>query len=166
MGTFYFILFFVTVVVFYAYCNMGLKRDFVICVEAGDSEEANPCELRRESYYTAHRIIRDKGGRIVNTSDTIRIKVSGNCMRPFGIVSGDELLVRKIRKDTNLDGIIHQNDILLIYLSDKKMYKIRAFDQIEGGALKTFRFLDNGDRRDSRKLHSRESIIGKVEYKI
>ena len=166
MGTFYFILVFTSVVAFYAYCNMGLKRDFVICVEAGDSEEANPCELRKASYYAAHRIIRDKGGRIVNTSDTIRIKVSGNCMRPFGIVSGDELLVRKIGKDINLDGKISKNDILLIYLSDKKMYKIRAFDHFEGSALQTFRFLDNGNKKDSRKLHSRESIIGKVEFKI
>ena len=87
-------------------------------------------------------------------------------MRPFGIVSGDELLVRKIGKDINLDGKISKNDILLIYLSDKKMYKIRAFDHFEGSALQTFRFLDNGNKKDSRKLHSRESIIGKVEFKI
>lgn len=166
MGTFYFIIVFVIVVAFYAYCNMGLKRDYVICVEAGDSEEANPQELNNASYYVPHRIIRDKNGRIINTSNMLRIKVSGNCMRPYGIESGDELLVKKIGKDECLDNVIQQNDILLIYLSDKRMYKIRAFDRFEEGSLKTFRFLDNCERKDSRKLHTRESVVGKVEYKI
>ena len=166
MGTFYFIIVFIAVLAFYAYANMKLKRDYVICVEAGDSEEANPQELRNASHYTPHRIIRDKNGRIVNTSKMLRIKVSGNCMKPYGIESGDELLVKKISKDKVLDDYIQQNDILLIYLSDKRMYKIRAFDRFENGSLKTYRFLDNGERKDSRKLHSRESVVGVVEYKI
>lgn len=63
MGTFYFIIVFIAVLAFYAYANMELKRDYVICV--------------------------------------------------------------------------------------------------------TYRFLDNnGDRKDSRKLHSRESVVGVVEYKL
>ncbi len=152
------------VLAFYAYCNIKLNSDYVICAEAGDSKTANPKELERASHYTTHKIIRDEDGNVVNSSNMIRIKVNGNCMRPYGINFGDELLVRKIGKDENLDSIIQKEDILLIYLFDKKMYKIRAFDHFEHGSLKTYRFLDNGEKKDSRNLHQRESIIGKVEY--
>jgi len=169
MGSVYFILVFVCVVSFYAYCNLSLKRDYIQCVEAGNSNEANYEEQKELSYYAPHRMIKDDNGRMIDAQNMMQVKVNGDCMAPIGINSGDILLVKKIDKNEDIDKVITKGDVLLIYLSDKRIYKLRAFDSYEDSeksVLKTYRYDDNKIRKDSSKSHNRKNIIGVVEYNL
>ena len=75
-------------------------------------------------------------------------------------------MVKKINEKESICNQIKKGDILLIYLSDNDIYKIRVFDRYEGEDLVTYRYDDNGRRQDSSRNHKESSIIGIVKYRL
>lgn len=167
MGTINFILLSLLIIGIYVFCNLILNRDRVLSVEAGDTGNVNPVELRKKSFYAPHRVFKDADGNVINTFDMIIVKVCGDCMCPRNIPNGSELLVKKIHSANSAHDIIKKDNILLIHLKDKDLYKIRIFDDFNGNnELKTYRFNKNGEKVDSSRPHRIEDVIGIVKYKV
>lgn len=165
MATFYYIVTFVLVLSFYAYCNLKLRKDYVMGVEAGTTKGVTADDLKRASFYIRHKVVKDRQGDVIPSDSIIRIVVEGNCMRPLNINNGDRMIVIKIDKKRRFEDQINKNDVLLIHLKDKGINKIRAFEEFEGQNLKTFWYEDNGDIHRSSRVHTRESVLGVVKYK-
>lgn len=141
------------------------KKDRVMEVEAGPVAGSSDCAFHTKT--EPSRLVRLKDGRYVNTRDYIRIIVKGNCMRPRNIQDGEEWLVERINKWKPLDRQIKQRDVLLIYLADKNLYKIREFKDFNGnGLLNTFYYEENGTEHASSHPHTPESVRGVVRYAI
>ena len=166
MSTFYFIIFFIVALAFYAYCNLKLRKDYVMGVEAGTTKGVSAEELKRISFSTKHKIVKDRKGNIIDPDSIIRIYVDGNCMKPLNINNGDQLIAIRIDKSRALKTQIKENDVLLIHLKDSGINKIRAFEKFDGDELKTFWYEENGNKHPSSKNHSPESILGIVKYKV
>lgn len=167
METFYFILLFIAVFCLYAYSSLRLRKDKVIAVEAGTIDGVCSEVLKQSSYYVKHKIIKDNKGNILDPDNIIRIVIRGNCMKPLNINTGDEMIAVKIDKNKSLSEQISKNDVLLIYLEDKRIHKIRAFEDFNTeNELKTFWFEDNGQKHYSSRPHSSNSVLGVVRYRV
>ncbi len=154
-------------VAMYAYFNIvSGKQEFVQCVEAGPAMATDAKRLKELSFYDKHRIVLNADGQKVDTSGMMRIVVKGNCMKPKHIESGAQLLVKKINRKDSIRNQIKQGDILLIHLTDNDIYKIRIFDRYDGGDLATYRYDDNGERKNSTRNHKESSIVGIVKYRL
>lgn len=166
---------FAIVIALYAYLNVRIRqegqlnsqiRDYVMCVEAGDTDCITAEDLKESSYYIKHQPIRDYSGHIINDPNTIRIKTKGDCMVPIGINNGDELLVHLIDRDKPLAKQIEHGDVLLIHIQDNGINKIRIFDTYDDkGNLLTYRYKDNV-RKNSSRPHSVDSVVGVVRYQL
>ena len=175
MSVIIFTVVFVSIIALYAYLNVQIRqtenqhsqdRDFVMCVEAGDTDNVTAEDLEKESYFIKHQTIRDYSGRVINDTNTIRIKTRGDCMVPIGINNGDELLVRRIDEKKPLSDQITQGDVLFIHIKDNGINKIRIFDSFDNeGMLHTYRYKDN-TRKDSSRPHSPNSVVGVVRYQL
>ena len=167
MEAVYFLLILVVVIVAYAYCNKVIgKKEYVMCVEAGPVGEADAQFLKSHSFYDWHRTVRGTDGKVLDTSGMLRVVVEGGCMEPRGIMSGDQLLVRRIDPRKDLREQIKHNDILLIYLEDTGISKIRIFDCYnDDDTLVTYRY-EGRERRDSSRPQSMKSVVGVVKYKV
>lgn len=152
----------------YAYVNICVgKREYVQCVDAGPTEGITAEMLKEKSFYDENRIVRDQNNKIVDTHKMIRVIVQGRCMEPKGIYTNDQLLVKKIDRNKPLEEQIKEDDILLIYLADNGIHKIRIFEGYEkDGRLKTYHYTDDGNKRKSKYPHKRNSVLGKVVYKV
>lgn len=140
------------------------RKDTVLGVEAGPLPGGD-CALPEKK--EGSKVIRLTDGRYINTRDYIRIMVYGGCMRPRNILNGEEWLVEPIDKRKPLREQIKERDVLLIYLSDKNLYKIREFKDFNGnGLLNTFYYEENGTEHASSHPHTPESVRGVVRYAI
>ena len=142
--------------------------DTVIETKAGKIDD---CEMVSSSNLVKKKpcLIKLNNGSYINSHDFIRIIISGDCMVPRKILSGEEWLVKPIKKGTQIVEQISPHDILLIYLRDKNVYKIREFKQINANAplmLDTFYYNSDGTIHPSSKPHSVNSVIGVVKYSI
>lgn len=150
-------------------CQKKYKENivFVQCVEAGCLKEASSEELRKKSYWSKKCFFRDGEGNVIDTRDMIQVITNGICMVPRGISDGDRLLVQRINPEKPLETQIKHDDMLLIYLKDKDITKIRIFDEYNPEReLLTYRYTKEGKRHDSSLPHRRESIVGIVRYNI
>lgn len=167
METFYFFIIMFCAIAVYAFFNMvSGKQEFVQCVEAGPTLTTDAKRLRELSFYDRHRTIQMPDGKEIDTSGMIRIVVKGNCMKPKHIESGAQLLVKKINPKDHIRNQIKTGDILLIHLTDNDIYKIRIFDRYKGEDLVTYRYDDDGKRKDSTRDHKESSIVGVVKYRL
>lgn len=166
METFYFILAFIVSLVFYALCNIKLKRELVIIGDALSIKDFSAIELKEMSFYKKRKVVKDEMGKILNPSSLVRLVVAGNSLSSFNLCTGNEIIVKKINKKLALEDQIKENDILLIQI-ERGVYKLRAFDKFEGDNLCTFcnREISNEKRR-SYFFYSRDSICGIVTYKL
>ena len=167
METVYFLLIMLLVIVLYAYTNVCVGgREYIQCVDAGPTKDVTAEFLKEKSFYDERKIVRDQNDKIVDTHNMMRIVVQGDCMKPKGIFSGDQLLVEKIDRKKTFEEQIKKGNIVLIYLADKGIYKIRIFeDYEEDGSLKTYHYIEN-KRRNSKYPHKRNCVLGKVVYKV
>lgn len=165
METFYFIIVFVLIIAFYAFCNLKLRKEYVMGVEAGTTKGVTADELKRASYSIKRRIVKDRQGNIIPSETMIRVVVEGNCMKPLRINSGDEMIAIKIDKSRTLKEQIKKNDVLLIYLRDNGIHKLRAFERFEGRNLQTFWYEEDGTKHPSSKVHTPESVLGVIRYR-
>lgn len=140
------------------------RKDTVLGVEAGPLPGGD-CALPEKK--EGSKVIRLTDGRYINTRDYIRIMVYGGCMRPRNILNGEEWLVEPIDKRKPLREQIKERDVLLIYVADKNLYKIREFEGFnEDDSLATFYYEDNGAKHPSSKPHTCKSVCGVVRYAI
>ncbi len=165
MGTFYFILAVILVLALYAYSSIK-GRDVVRAVEAGPVDKYDANLIRRRSFVSSPVKLCDEKGNPLSTKGMIRVIVCGNCMKPKGISDNTQLLVEKMPQ-ASLKSRLHQGDIVMIHLKDKKLDKIRIFDRFdEKNQLVTYRYDDAGKRVDSSRPHLLNSVVGVVRYKI
>lgn len=140
-------------------------KEKVIVAEAGKLSEMqadyvpfvymNPIQLRAAD------------NTILDTTNLIRVLVHGCCMVPVGIMDGNQLFVEKINKNKAFSLQVKHDDIMLIYIKDKNVYKLRVFDKFGNDEnLVTFRYnQETGEIQYSSRPHTRESVIGIVRYK-
>ena len=138
--------------------------DEVIETEAGKISDCNTLS----TYNAISRLIKLRDGRIMRTSDFIRIRITGSCMEPRNVLNGEEWLVLPIQKDKDIKSQIKVNDILLLYIQDKGIYKIRELRDIldDGNELVTGYYRLDGVKQKSSKNHSAEQVRGVVKYSI
>ena len=149
----------------YAIMSMSLsKRAFVQCVEAGPSSTVTARELRRRSFYVPNRTILERKGQPLDSDKYIRVVVKGDCLKPRNIVDGDRLIVQRI--DDEVMQSIHEGSIILIYLSDTSVYKIREVKSVECDGFNTQYYLENGSVQESSKPHNRECVVGLVKFQL
>ena len=148
------------------FVGQSLSKEYVLCVEAGPMTGVSAEELRRKSFYATRADLQDHG-KTVSTRNMIRIVVNGDCMKPRNITEGTQLYVEKIAKDSDIKGKIAKGDILMLYLSDTKKYKIREFKEFTPeGALDTFYYNPDGSEHPSSRPHHRGTLVGVVKYRI
>lgn len=169
METVYLFIIFVGLVAGYAYFSLTTpKTQMQFATEAGPIENSDAEKLRLLDKKVGVCMFKYNGNEIMS-SDYIRILVQGNCMSPRGINSGESWLVEPIHSDKGIDTQVKKGDVLLVYLEDKNMYKIREFKDFadkEHTSLQTFWY--NGDKghKDSTRPHSLSSVKGVVRYKV
>ncbi len=170
-STLLFVLIFFIALTIYAYCNVLLAKynggqEFIQCVEAGPTNEVNAEVLAKCSFYDKRKAVKDKEGKIIDTSTMMRVIVRGECMAPKKIHTDTQLLVQKIDNDKSMNQQIRQGDILLIYLKDTDFYKIRIFDKFDDdNNLKTYYYdTHDGHVINSSRPHAKETILGVVRY--
>lgn len=164
MGVFYFIIAFVIVLGFYAYSNNRLRKDFVLAGDSQSEGNLSQEEVKEISYYDKHKVYKDEDGNTINPNSMTRLFVVGNGMSPR-INSRDQVIVIKIDKNRPLNEQIKRDDILLIYLEELGIYKLRAFYEFHGQNLLTYYFVGK-ERRFSTRLYKPESICGIAKFKI
>lgn len=148
------------------FVGQWLSKEYVQCVEAGPVIDVTADDLRRKSFY-APRVDLQKDGKAVSMRNMIRIVVNGDCMKPRHIVEGTQLYVEKVDKKADVKGLIHQGDILMLYLPDTKKYKIREFKEFTPeGAMNTFYYNADGSEHMSSQPHKTDTLIGVVKYRV
>ena len=166
METFYFVLAFVIVLGFYAYSNLRLRKDYILTADSEPSKNLTPDEAKKLSYYRKHKIYKDTEGGTIDPKDMIHIFVSGSSLSPCNIESGDELIVMKTDDSIPLIKQIKENDILLLYLDDIHIHKLRRFSSFEGENLITYYYDSEGHQRMSPIPYKPESVLGVAKYKV
>lgn len=165
METVWFILIFAIVAGLYGYlCYKKGNAETVIAVEAGSTGKVSPRWINSKSF-KAPRCQYKVNGETIDSSMYMRLVVEGNCMTPRNIFNGDQLLALKVNSIEELRRELQPNNIVLIYLNDIDLYKIRIFDSFDGDDLLTY-YYENGKRKDSSRPHSIHSIKGIVKYAI
>lgn len=165
MGIFWFITLFVIVAFFYGWLIYKYSDGMtVIAVEASCICSYSSEWLKKQSFVVPKTLYKIDGA-VIDSSQYIRLIVKGNCMSPRGIVDGTQLLALKVSKK-DLQSKLRQNDIVLIYLKDSDIYKIRIFDKYDdSGNLITY-YYKNGEKHNSSKPHSQQDIQGIVKFSL
>lgn len=141
--------------------NKNLAFDKVFPVDAGAEENF---DVNQHYGKDIGLILKLKSGKTVHSSDYIRIKVFGCNLTPRGILNGEEWLVKPFFNDTDTDTLI-KGDVVLLYIPDKHIYKIRVFDRLENESVYTYSY-KNGSRHESSRPHKMDMIRGIVKYSI
>ena len=142
------------------------RNDVVYSAFAGSSDEPHdsksPVLLSEPS-----RVIKLPDGMYANSNSFHRLRINGVCMSPIDIKNGEEWLAIKINHKKSLRSQINIGDVLLIYLSDTKRYKIRrVYDFIDDSTLDTYSYTPEGKVHKSTKPHSANTIMGVVKYRL
>lgn len=157
---------FVGTLLLYALFNKLINApERIECVDAGPVSSVDPQDLHSRVKFEPMGIFRSEDGKLLTSADYQRITVSGNCMVPRGIRSGQDLLVEKIKDGRDLS--LKEGDILLIHVPDKNLYKIRAYEEKTDknpNVYKTYYYDEAGEKKYSSKPHKKDYIQGVVRY--
>ncbi|MCM1522741.1 MAG: hypothetical protein NC039_08845 [Muribaculaceae bacterium] len=155
---------FVIICVLYGWAShMYARKDLILEVEAGPL--GHDCVL--SNFESRSRVVRLESGRYVNTHDYIRVCIHGECMTPRNILNGEEWLVEPIRQEAELRSQLKERDVLLIYIQEKGLYKIRELEAFNpDGSLKTIYYGPDRVKRNSSRAHQASQVMGVVRYAI
>jgi len=167
METVYIAIFFIVLCSLYITTSFYNKnRDKVIFVETGSVANVDEAELKIKRSVPP-KIFRLPDGTYASSHKFIRIIVKGSCMSKKGICSGEEWLVEAVNRHEKLENQIRPGNVLLIYLEDKGIYKIREFKSFTAREeLMTLYYDKDGLEHLSSKPHSVKSVVGIVKYGI
>lgn len=142
------------------------KRERVIVAEAGKISDMSDTYQPYVFMNSVNINMRERHG-IAIPLDYQRVFVHGHCMEPRGIRDCSQLLVKSIDVNKDFSLQVKHDDILLIYLPDKNIYKLRVFDKyLDDNNLITYRYNPQTKARiDSSLPHKRENVVGVVKYK-
>ena len=148
-----------------AWLSHRVRKETVIVAEAGKVSDMTE-DYQPYVYMNPIRMQNRRQKSSILPPDYQRVIVHGHCMEPRGIMDCSQVIVKNINHDKDFSLQVKHGDILLIYLEDKDIYKLRVFDKyIEKDQLLTYRFNPKtGERIDSSIPHKRDSVIGVVEY--
>lgn len=139
----------------------------VIPIEAGSTKNITSESLNKFVSSSRSMIIRLNSGEYIHSKDYIRIRIFGSCMKPRNIIKGEEWLVKPIDKNKDVWNQIKPEDVLLIHIKDKDIYKIREYvSPADDENLNTIWYEADGGKHRSSRPHSIESIVGVVKYAI
>lgn len=166
MVTFWIFIIFCIIVV--AYGVMSFKNSQtqeIILAEAGPTKCTDVvCGIEKIKAPT--KTIKLPNGLYKNSTDFLRIKINGNCMHKRNICFGEEWLVEPINHSLGMKEQLQESDVLLIYIEDKKIYKIRELSKfLEKDMMETI-YYDGEIRKVSSLPHSYNSVVGIVKYNI
>jgi len=136
----------------------------IIVADAGPTQELTDKEQRKNDILRPYQSIKLQSGTIINSRDYIRVKVDGHCMEPRGINDKSQVLVLPLNNKESFKKQVRQGDVLLIYLHDKKVYKLRILENYDNERqLITYRY-ENGQKHRSQRNHNPNDVIGVVKY--
>lgn len=149
---------------FFVVINSKINQpERIVCVDAGPVANVNPQVLLEKTKFEPMGVFRTPDGRLLTSEHYQRITVCGTCMVPKGIQSGQTLIVEKIKEGQQ--QAIKQEDILLIYVPDKQIYKIRVCAGEEADdRYATYYFDESEQRKDSSNPHRKQDVKGIVRY--
>ena len=157
---------FVGTLLLYALFNKLINApERIECVDAGPVASVDPQDLHSRVKFEPMGIFRTEDGKLLTSADYQRITVSGNCMGPKGIRSGQDLLVEKIKGGRDLS--LKKGDILLIHVPDKDIYKIRAYEKKtdkDPNVYETYYYDEARKKVLSSKPHKKDYVQGVVRY--
>lgn len=137
----------------------------VIVADAGPTRELTAKEQRKHDSYSHYTTIRLQSGKSLQSRDYICVKVDGKCMEPRGIKDESTVYVFPINKAENFKKQVRLEDVLLIYLKDKRVYKLRILQNYDNERqLITYRYSNNGEKHLSSRTHKPEDVVGVVKY--
>ena len=146
----------------YAICKIVFSdTEYVLCVEAGPMDGMNAELLKRKSYKTSRKPLYSPDGELLS-SEYFRVLVNGNCMKPRKISHDNEVIARRFTPNLN----IRERDVVMIYIEDSGMYKLREVRKVEGEILYTIRYDADGNEIPSSKPHHINQVKDIVKYKI
>lgn len=150
---------------YYYFSYKRINSDYVQCVEAGGLKNVSESSQKNKSFRTRPLSFRVREShQKIDSSQYIRIIVKGWCMKPRGIEDGDQLLVESINPN-DAKGRLHAGDIVLLYVPEKRVYKIRELETIKDDELVTF-YYKEGNKQYSSTNHKLSMVRGVVRFKI
>lgn len=150
-----------------ALASMSLlnRRERVVIAEAGATGSIVNRPKDKNFVHMRPIVLKNNEGKVIDKTNLIRVLVDGKCMEKKGIMDGSQLYAEKYISSAKFSKQVEQGDVLLIYLQDKNIYKLRIFDKKEDGKLFTYRYdIETGERRNSSKPHTINSVVGVVKY--
>ena len=138
----------------------------VIVADAGPTRKLTAKEQKRKSFFTFSQSALCSNKGVMNTRNFIRVYVDGTCMEPRGIKDGAQVLVKPLDKKLDFNAQVKEEDVLLIHLHDKKVYRLRILqDTTDINSLVTYRYKD-GVKHNSSRNHKHDDVVGVVKYII
>ncbi len=166
MVTICFFIIFSAIVIAYGIISFKTsKEQDVILVEAGPTTCMENVRVFQH-YKSPVKTIKLPDGSYKNSSEFIRIRIDGNCMQKRKICYGEEWLVEQINKSKSMQEQLNISDVLLIYIKDKNMYKIRELANFLDNEMLETIYYDGDDVKISTRPHSYSSVLGVVRYNI
>ena len=152
----------------YAFINRPQK---VIVADAQLTYSSTSKEQKEKITYLPYQNLCTPQGKVIYTLNYIRVLVNGTCMAPRGIMNGRQILVELLKEEQKLyfKKYVKTEDVLLIHLKDKDVYKLRILQNYEKNdknddELITYRYLPNGDKHRSSRNHRPADVVGVVRY--
>ena len=138
----------------------------VYVADAGPTKELTAWQQLIKNYLMPYQYVQIAKGVYVNSRDYIRVLVDGKCMGPKGIKDKSQVLVEPLHKDEDFKSQVNLEDVLLIRLPDKKVYKLRILQEYTSdNKLVTYRY-EKGEKHMSSRTHSTDDVIGVVRYAV
>ena len=146
--------------------NLLTKKVKVIVAEAGKISEMG--EDYQPYVYMNPIVLSDVNNEKIDSENLLRVLVHGHCMEPIGIMDGAQVFAEKIIKSKDFSMQAKYGDVLLIYLEDKNMFKLRIFEKYnQDKDLITYRYdQKTRQKRYSTNPHTIDSVVGVVKFKI
>ena len=141
----------------------------VFTADAGPTHTLTSKEQKSRTIYLPYQTICTSHGKQINTRNYLRVKVDGKCMEPKGISDKSQILVEPLTENqrTYFKKYVRLEDVLLIHLKDKDVYKLRILQNYDNEKeLITYRYLSSGEKHRSSRNHKPEDVVGVVRYII
>ncbi len=137
----------------------------IIVADAGPTRELTAKEQRKNDSYAHYSTIKLQPDKTLQTRDYIMVKVDGKCMEPRGIKDKCIVYVKPLDKNIYFKKQVKLEDVLLIYLHDKGVYKLRILQNYDNEKqLITYRYMNNGEKHISSRTHNPNDVVGVVKY--
>ena len=146
----------------YVFLNRPQK---IILADAGSTRKLTGREQRKKDSFRPFQNISLQAGKILHSRDYICVKVDGSSIEPRGIKNNSIVYVLPLNRKEHFKKQVRAEDVLLIYLPDKNVYKLRILQNYDNKKrLITYRYNEDGKKHISSKSHHPDNVRGVVKY--